>query len=81
MRNLHLTDVNITPYFNQTIGAVAGSNKGVIDSVTASGAVGGTGLSGITAGGLVGKNTGQITNSSSSVVVTVGAASIVKLKT
>ena len=72
VRNLHLTNVNITPYFNQTIGAVAGSNKGVINSVTASGTVGGTGFSGITAGGLVGKNTGQITNSSSSVVVTVG---------
>jgi hypothetical protein len=72
VRNLNLTGVNITPYYTSTIGALAGVNDGSVSSVTASGTVGSTGFWGVTAGGLVGKNTGQITNSSSYVTVILG---------
>jgi hypothetical protein len=73
VRNLNLTNVtNAFPYYDETIGAVAGVNNGTIDSVSASGTFNMGGYFGVTAGGLVGLNTGTIRNSTAAVQITVG---------
>jgi filamentous hemagglutinin family protein len=87
VRNLHLTNVNVhaNPGFNssiisQWVGAVAGTNAGTIDNVTAHGKVQGGSIIGVVAGGLVGQNgflgphnvAGTITGSQANVTVSVG---------
>jgi filamentous hemagglutinin family protein len=76
VRNLNLTDVNITAgASSQFLGAVAGQNSGTIQNVTVTNGVvdGDGGGAGIVAGGLVGQNNsgGTISGSHASVQVTV----------
>jgi filamentous hemagglutinin family protein len=85
VKNLNLTNVKINanaslgPGF-QSIGALAGTNAGLIDYVYASGTINGGTVNGVSAGGLVGQNGfynptftgGTIQNSSAAVSVTLG---------
>jgi len=99
IQNVSLTNVSITADPNiasrsdfgtlpgsQYVGAIAGVNKGLIDTVSASGHINGVSVGGASLGGLVGYNNslfsyghddallmiGTIQNSSSSVTVTAG---------
>ena len=86
VQNLNLTNVGIYANPNlgtgfQSVGALAGYNAGLIDHVTASGAINGGTVNGVFAGGLVGQNGffdgstvtgGTIQNSSAAVNVTLG---------
>src|SRR5215211_5188064 len=69
--NLNLTDVNIFAEGGGTFGVLAGINEGRISDVNVSGTIGTFGA-GVTAGGLVGHNSGVITHATANVAVSVG---------
>ncbi|MFL4986367.1 MAG: GLUG motif-containing protein, partial [Xanthobacteraceae bacterium] len=71
VRNLNLTDVNIISEGSGRFGALAGLNEGTISGVSVSGSIITYGA-GVIAGGLVGENRGLITQSTASVLVSVG---------
>ena len=65
MRNLNFSNANITGTSNNlSLGVLAGENRGTIENVSVVGGLvtGGNNI-GITAGGLVGRNSGTITGS------------------
>src|SRR5215211_3283898 len=69
--NLNLTDVTIFAEGGGTFGVLAGINEGRISDVNVSGTIGTFGA-GVTAGGLVGHNSGVITHATANVAVSVG---------
>lgn len=75
VKNLNLANVRITTDLSEA-GAVAARNQGTISNVSVSGNVSGTSHAGIIAGGLVATNVGTITQSISSVNVSVADATM-----
>jgi hypothetical protein len=79
VRNLNLADVNVqTTGIPSLLGALAGENSGTISNVhVLGGTVGNVSQIGLSAGGLVGLNSGLIHQSGSAAAVNAGSASVI----